>query len=57
MKLEVIRHLDELGRIVIPKDFRKSLGISTDTEILITMTDEGILLRKKDEVEVKEKGV
>ena len=50
MKLEIIRHLDKLGRIVIPKDFRRSMGVTTETDILISVTDEGILIRKKEDV-------
>ena len=49
MKLEIIRHFDKLGRIVIPKDFRRSMGVTTETDILISVTDEGILIRKKED--------
>ncbi len=48
MKLEVIRQVDKLGRICIPIDFRKSFGVDEDSEILVTVTDEGILLKKKE---------
>ena len=48
MKLEIIRHFDKLGRIVIPIDFRRSMGVTEDTEILVTVNDEGILLKKKE---------
>lgn len=48
MKLEIIRHFDKLGRIVIPIDFRRSMGVTEDTEILVTVNDEGILLKKRD---------
>ena len=48
MKLEIIRHLDKLGRICIPIDFRKSLGVTEQSELLVTVTEEGILLKKKD---------
>lgn len=57
MKLEIIRHFDKLGRIVIPKDFRKSMGVTTDTEILISVSDDGILLRKKEDFENGEPSV
>lgn len=49
MKLEIIRHLDKLGRIVIPKDFRRSMGVTTETDILISVSDEGILLRTRED--------
>ena len=48
MGLEVIRQMDKLGRICIPIDFRKSFGITDESKILITLTDEGILLKKRE---------
>ena len=48
MGLEVIRQMDKLGRICIPKDFRKSFDITKDTRLLLVMTDEGILLKKRE---------
>lgn len=48
MGLEVIRQMDKLGRICIPIDFRKSFEINDETRILITLTDEGILLKKRE---------
>ena len=49
MKLEIIRHIDKLGRIVIPKDFRRSMGVTTETDILISVSDDGILLRTRED--------
>ena len=49
MKLEIIRHFDKLGRIVIPKDFRRSMGVTTETDILISVSNEGILLRTRED--------
>jgi len=48
MKLEIIRHFDKLGRIVIPIDFRRSMGVTENTEILVTVNEEDILLKKRD---------
>lgn len=48
MKLEIIRHFDKVGRIVIPIDFRRSMGVTEDTDILITVSNEGILLKKRN---------
>lgn len=48
MGLEVIRQMDKLGRICIPKDFLKSFDITKDTRLLLVMTDEGILLKKRE---------
>lgn len=45
MKLEVIRQMDKLGRICIPKDFRKTFGITEDTHLFIAATEDGILLK------------
>lgn len=49
MKLEVIRHIDGLGRICIPKDFRRSFEITEETEIILEVTDVGIMLKVKNE--------
>jgi transcriptional pleiotropic regulator of transition state genes len=40
-----VRVLDELGRVVIPKDVRSELGITPGTTMEIHVTDRGILLR------------
>ncbi len=47
MKLEIIRQIDKLGRICIPIDVRKSIGIDKNSEIILTMTEEGILIKRK----------
>jgi AbrB family looped-hinge helix DNA binding protein len=49
MKLEIIRHIDKLGRICIPMDFRKSFGIKEDTLIIVEETKEGVMLKVKCE--------
>lgn len=54
MKFEIIRHVDRLGRICIPKDFRKSFGITEETEIIVEETKEGIMLKIKEEKKVNE---
>ena len=48
MSMGVIRSVDELGRIVIPKEVRKILEIDTGTqvEILADFHSKEILLRK-----------
>ena len=46
--------MDSLGRIDIPKEFRKSYHIDVDDEIEIIGTDEGILLKVPD-IEIKRK--
>lgn len=42
----VIRRIDELGRIVIPKEIRRNLGIRDGENIEIYIEDEEILLKK-----------
>lgn len=54
LKLGISRRIDSLGRIVIPKEFRKSYHIDVDDETEIIGTDEGILL-KVPGVEIKRK--
>ncbi len=54
LKIGISRRIDSLGRIVIPKEFRKSYQIDVDDEIEIIGTDEGILL-KVPSVEIKRK--
>ena len=39
----IIKEIDKLGRIVIPKEYRERFGLSGGVEIL--PTDSGILLR------------
>ena len=40
-----VRKLDHLGRIVIPIEIRKTLGIDPGDALEILATDEGILLK------------
>lgn len=39
--------ISERGQITIPKTLRRRYGLSKDTEVEITPTDEGIIIRKK----------
>ncbi|MGN6715423.1 AbrB/MazE/SpoVT family DNA-binding domain-containing protein [Anaerocolumna jejuensis] len=43
--LGVIRRLDDLGRICLPKEFRTVLGIQENDKIEITCDSEGIHLK------------
>lgn len=45
----ITRRVDDLGRVAIPKEFRKRLEISEGDLLEIIVTREGILLRKCDE--------
>lgn len=42
----IVRNIDELGRIVIPMEIRKSMGISSSDPIEIYVENENIILRK-----------
>ena len=41
-----IRDRDDLGRIVLPKEVRRKVGISEGTPMEIFTSDEGIVLKK-----------
>ena len=45
----ISRKLDELGRIVIPKEFRKEIGLNENEKTWAEMflVDDGIFIRKK----------
>ena len=42
----IIKNIDSLGRIVIPKEFRKRLLLTDNVELILT--DEGILIRNPE---------
>ncbi len=42
----ILRNIDGLGRIVLPKDLRKQYGITPDTPLEIMTDGECIVLRK-----------
>ena len=42
----IIRKIDELGRIVLPKEIRKSLGIKDGEDLEIFVRDRGVYLQK-----------
>jgi len=45
MNLESVRKMDELGRIVIPKEMRNVLNWSSDTKISIAIEGERVSLK------------
>ncbi len=47
----IVKEIDKLGRIVIPKEYRDRLNIKTEVEIL--MTENGVLLRNPEYILVK----
>ena len=42
----IVRKIDELGRIVVPKEMRRSLSIENGDEVEILFTEDGILVKK-----------
>ena len=47
----IIRRIDELGRIVIPKEIRKNLRIKNGDNLEILVEGEDITLRKYSQIE------
>lgn len=51
----MVRNLDDLGRIVIPKEMRTQLDLVSGTPIEIIGVEDGVLLRKKQEEPLAER--
>ena len=48
----IVRNLDNLGRIVLPKEMRRVLDIAVKDPIEILIQDETIILRKYEPVDI-----
>lgn len=46
MSRGIVRHIDALGRVVIPRELRRSLRIRENDPVEIEGTDNGLILRK-----------
>lgn len=46
IKPNIVRKIDDLGRIVIPVEYRKTMGWGIKDLLEISATNEGVLLRK-----------
>lgn len=44
----IVRRVDDLGRIVIPKEIRKQLGVSENTPMELFIDDKSLVIRKYD---------
>ncbi|WNS74265.1 AbrB family transcriptional regulator [Bacillus sp. DTU_2020_1000418_1_SI_GHA_SEK_038] len=44
--LGIIRKIDDLGRIVVPKEVRRAHGWDTNTPMEMFMSSEGLVIRK-----------
>ena len=47
MSAGVFRTIDNLGRVVLPSDMRRSLGIAEDDEIELSLEKNSIVIRKR----------
>lgn len=43
----MVRKIDALGRVVIPKEIRRTVGIPNGTPLEIYVSEEGIVLKKR----------
>ena len=46
-KSNFVRKIDELGRVVIPIELRKILDIKEKDSLAISLTEDGILIKKE----------
>ena len=42
----IVRHIDELGRVVVPKEIRKKLGIANTDPVEIYVEGDKVILTK-----------
>lgn len=49
-KIGIVRHIDDVGRIVIPREIRKKFNIQEDDELEILTDNKGNIILKKVEV-------
>ncbi len=42
----IVRNIDELGRLVLPKELRRHLEIANDTPVEITSEDDKIIIKR-----------
>lgn len=41
-----VKKIDDLGRVVVPKDIRKALGINNGEEVRFEVIDDTVIIRK-----------
>lgn len=51
----IVRRMDNLGRVVIPKEMRTQLEMGPGTPMEIIGTDDGIFFRKQQELPLSER--
>lgn len=45
----IIRNIDQLGRVVIPKEMRRQLGIKEGQAVSINLVNDCVVIQKHDE--------
>ena len=55
MEIKISRQIDELGRLVIPKDLREQYGLKSGDKVWFTAYDNGILIHSENMTYHKEK--
>ena len=48
MSTGIIRRVDDLGRVAIPKDIRQRLGIEKGDQMKVYVGEDAVILRKFD---------
>ena len=48
MGIKIGRQIDELGRLVIPKDLREQYGLKPGDKVWFTAYDDGILIHSEN---------
>lgn len=48
MLYRVFRQVDELGRVVIPKELREKFGMKTGDEVMIEYNEGGIIIHPEE---------
>ena len=47
--MKIIRKIDALGRIVVPKDVRISLNLNVNDDVEIEVEDDKVVIKKSNE--------
>ncbi len=54
MNFYVVRKLDKLGRLVLPLDYRKALGLENGSDIVLAFEEGGIIIKPYNDNSRKE---
>ena len=52
----IVRNVDSLGRVTLPKEYRRLFGLNENDKVEILATDQGILLRVPN-IEVRRRSI